>query len=69
MAFSDVLINSLGIAKGWEHKIISPPEVIFKTPLHPIPLALRQVLQQEVDKMLQLTEIEESHSPWQIPQF
>lgn len=67
MAFPDVFVDRLGTAKGWEHKMITTPDVVVRTPLCPITLASRQVLQHEVNKMLQLGMIEESHSLWRSP--
>lgn len=40
---------------------------MVRTLLCPVPLALQQVLQQEVDQMLQMGITEESRSPWKSP--
>lgn len=64
MKFPDVFSETPGMAKGWKHTILTPPDTVARMPVRPIPLALQPVLQQEVGEMVQLGIIEESHSPW-----
>lgn len=37
MSFSDVFVDHPGTAKGWDHKIITPPDVVVRTPFCPVP--------------------------------
>lgn len=52
---------------GVEHDISTPPGELVCTPLRPTPLALWDVLEQEVQQMLRLGVVQESNSPWHSP--
>lgn len=66
MDLPDVFTEVPGTAKGWEHKSNTHKHthnIVVRTPICPVPLAAKPLLQQEVEKMLQLG-VEESQSPW-----
>lgn len=50
----DIFVDTPGMARGWEHKIVMPQDLAVRTPVWLVPLALQQVLQQEIHKMLNL---------------
>lgn len=56
MEFPDVFVDQPEVSRGWEHKnnTHTHTKVVVRTPLRPIPLALQQILQQKVDKGLQI---------------
>lgn len=51
----------------WDSSPLIPYFTVMRTPVRPVPLALKAVLQQEVEKMVKLGVSEESHNPLQSP--
>lgn len=53
MDFPDMFTERPGKSKGWEHQINTHTlNTVVRTPIHPVPLAMQKMLQQEVEKML-----------------
>lgn len=62
MDFPDVFTEVPGTARGWEHKRETLGSTVGNTPIHFVLLAMQEMVQQEVEKMLQIGVVEESLS-------
>lgn len=67
MDFPEGFKDAPGMAMGWGHKNTTPPAIVVRIPVQPVPIALQKVVQEEIDKMLQYAVIEETHSPGVAP--
>lgn len=67
LEYFDVFSDLPGMVQEVKHHIRTPKGVVVRTPLKPTPLALKDVLEREVQTMLRLGVIIESTSLWCSP--
>lgn len=65
--FADILTDKPGSTDLYQHKIELTTDVPIRQKPYPLPYATRQVVEEEVSKMLEAGIIEESDSPYNSP--
>ena len=65
--FGEIFTDKPGLAEGFEHKINLTSEVPIRQKPYPLPYALKNIVDEEIKKMLAADIIEESDSPYSAP--